>query len=203
MSNTHDPNEPVLARLRALMPPRRLMLSDALAVAEAQARLIRKRLGDRPVSVKTLTTLFPCLRVVTMSGMPFSGSAHWTDGEWLVALNADEPAVRRRFSLGHELKHIIDHPLHDVLYPSSVRSSGRLRERIADYFSGCLLMDKRTVKRLFWQGLAVAQIAEALNVSTRAVEVRLAQLGLDERPGPTCHRLPTSRYLPMPTGVAA
>lgn len=170
-------------------------MGDALAVAEAQARLIRKHLGDGPITVESLVRALPRLRVVTMSGMPFSGSAHWTGRDWLVALNADEPSVRQHFSLGHELKHIIDHPLRDVLYPSTVRASDRLRERIADYFSGCLLMEKRTLKRLFCQGWAIPQLAEVFDVSTRAIEVRLAQLGLRDLPqAANCRRTPASHF---------
>jgi Zn-dependent peptidase ImmA (M78 family) len=187
------------------MPPRRLNFRDTVAVAEAQARLIRKRLGEQPVTAETLALLLPRLRVVTMSGMPFSGSAHWTGRDWLIALNGSEPSVRRHFSLGHELKHIIDHPLYDVLYPANLRSAARLREWIADYFSGCLLMPKRTLTTLFCNGWSIPELSEVFDVSARALEVRLSQLGLREDvPSGDCQRSPMTRFsASVPLGVAA
>jgi len=63
------------------------------------------------------------------------------------------------------------------LYRAKFSNSERLWEPIAEYFSGCLLMEKRVLKSLFCQGRAINDLAEQFDVRTRAIEVRLAELG--------------------------
>ena len=124
--------------------------------------------------------------------MPCSGSAHWTGQHWLISLNAGEPPLRRRFSLFHEYKHIIDHPMRDVLYPPERRSSKVLPEQLADYFAGCVLTPKRLLKRLYCEGHSdLDELSSIFMVSTRALEVRLHQLGLRDL-GVACRRRTTS-----------
>jgi Zn-dependent peptidase ImmA (M78 family) len=88
--------------------------------------------------------------------------------------------VRRRFSLHHEFKHILDHGLVDVVYPSTGWMSGEERaEKVCDYFAACILMPKRLVKRRFFEGLTdVAELAAEFGVSPRAMRFRLEQLKL-------------------------
>jgi len=118
------------------------------------------------------------LTTVIEENMPCSGSAHWTGQNWLIAVSADEPLVRQRFSLLHETKHIIDHSVSQWLYPGSA-ANGALSERLADHFAGCVLMPKSWMTSLYCSGNSdPAQLASIFVVSQRAVEVRLHYLGL-------------------------
>jgi Zn-dependent peptidase ImmA (M78 family) len=113
--------------------------------------------------------------VVREPGLPVSGAAHWNGRYWIITLNADEPFVRQRFSLMHEFKHVLDHTTRS-LTPSDQA------ERVADYFAACLLMPKKVVTRLWCQGNQnIANLAETISVSPRALRFRLDQLGLTER----------------------
>ena len=69
-------------------------------------------------------------------------------------LDAAEPRVRQRFSLAHELKHIVDHRFADLIYSSlPADDRERLVEQICDYFAGCLLMPRPWLKSTYAQGL--------------------------------------------------
>ena len=179
----------LLSRLRSLVPPRPLSAREALLITEAQARLLLKSAGlSEPPVPDSLITDLPRLQVVLEAGMPCSGSAHWTGQHWLISLNADEPMLRRRFSLYHEYKHIVDHPNRDWLYPPARRSSKVLPEQLADYFAGSVLMPKRLLKRFYCEGHTdLDELSSIFMVSTRALEVRLHQLGLRDL-GVPCKR---------------
>jgi len=97
----------------------------------------------------------------------------------VVLLNRTEPAVRRRFSLWHEFKHILDHEGVDQLYDGW---NQRDIEGVADYFAACALMPKKLVKRLYGQGHQDASdLAALFGVSEVAMRYRLQQTGLVDR----------------------
>lgn len=103
-----------------------------------------------------------------------------------------DSAARQRFSLAHELKHVIDHRFAKLIYsqfPETERAD--MIERLCDYFAGCLLMPRPWVKRIYCSGLQhLPDLAEAFGVSQAAMSVRLSQIGLTD---------PTPRCLPAPT----
>jgi Zn-dependent peptidase ImmA (M78 family) len=184
MSQEENNNQrSILARLRALVPGRPLAYAEALRLSELQANRFRELLGvETPELPDAAITELPRILVVSEMDLPVSGSAHWSNGRWIIAVNALEHPLRQRFSAAHELHHIIVHPLRPFLLvseqglPSSVKA-----ERLADYFAANLLMPKRHVKRLWGEGARdAATLAEHFQVSPRAMEVRLSQLGLVE-----------------------
>lgn len=183
----------MFASLRAVVPLRPLTPLEAFVVAELQANRLRELLGlaDQPCLPSEAVLSLPHLRVVEESGMPVSGSTHWAEGAWVVTLNADEFNLRRRFSLMHELKHALDHTTKSFLY-SRPSTGAETAERAADFFAGCSLMPKRWVKRLWGEGLRTAEeLAAVFDVSPRAMEVRLQQIGLVEhRVDVPCARTP-------------
>src|SRR4051794_32539036 len=144
----------VLASLRSLIPIRPLDFSEALVVAELQAaRLLDLHdVTDWPVPSNVVTDL-PRIQVVRRD-LPTSGMSYWNGRDWVIALNATEPATRQRFTLLHEYKHVIDHGSTDRLYAGHGRHSAeRQAELAADYFAACALMPKRLVKSAWGQGL--------------------------------------------------
>jgi hypothetical protein len=179
----------VLLRLRSLAPERPLTQLEALRVAELQANCLLEWSDVADVGTPdTVVSGLPFLEVQLRPDLPVSGLTNWYKPRWLILLNATEPAVRRRFSLMHEFKHIIDHDGIDYLYPASTPERSEQRaELVADYFAACLLMPKRLVKRRFGQGLHdPAELAGEFGVSQPAMRYRLHQLRLVE-PTPRCN----------------
>lgn len=185
MHNNINPNEgpSVLAALRAVVPERNLTFNEALRVAELQANRLRELLAVDDATFPTeLIAELSRLRVVEQQDLPVSGASYWSRGVWIIALNGSEPRQRRRLTTLHELKHIIDHGRASQLYPGNTRTtSERQAEQAADFFAGCVLVPNRHLKRAFGEGLRrPSELAELFDVSARAIDVRLAQVGLSE-----------------------
>ena len=185
----------VLAMLRALVPQRPLSPWEALRIAELQANRLLKHFEIDAVPVpEEIISELPRIRVVREPGLPVSGGAHWDGRFWIITLDADEPPLRQRFSLMHEFKHILDHTTKHFLYHDrSLHAANDRAERVADYFAACLLMPKRIVKSLWFQGpQSTEHLVERLQVSPAAVRYRLDQLGLTEQRA-RCGDQPTYR----------
>lgn len=169
----------VLAILRGLAPRRRLETREVLVLAELQANRLLELAGlpQTPIPNELITEL-PRIVVQHDPDLPVSGSAHWASGRWQLTINASEPWTRQRFSLAHELKHVIDHRHVDTLY-----EDGRQAELAADFFAACLLMPKREIKRQWCQGTQnLSALAEQFAVSPAAMARRLEYLGLRTAP---------------------
>lgn len=165
----------VFAILRSLVPRRLLTIHEAELVAELQANRLLELAGlPQPPMPNELITDLPRVSVRLDPDLPVSGSAQWVRGRWLISINASEPWRRQRFSLAHELKHVLDHPVVDIAY-----AGPEAAEHIADQFAACLLMPRREIKRVWGQQMqTLTALAEHFGVSERAVAVRLQNLGL-------------------------
>ena len=180
----------VLAILRALVPRRLLTTDEAERVAEQQANRLLKLAGlpSAPIPNELVAEL-PRIAVRLDPYLPVSGSAQWISGRWLISLNASEPWTRRRFSLMHEFKHVLDHPHVDDIYAGEAQA-----EHLADYFAASVLMPRSYVERVWREGMqALGALAQHFGVSEPAMALRLQHLDLREaqpRLGPY-HRWPT------------
>ncbi len=123
----------------------------------------------------------PRVSVERVGRIPVSGSVCWSKGLWVISLNRSEPAVRQRFSLAHELKHVLDAPFGELLYPPWRGLSAEDRaEQVANHFAACLLMPKAWVRGAYFnQGLTdLPRLAGRFAVSQTAMRIRLESLGL-------------------------
>lgn len=186
-------NPSVVTRLRDKMPLRPLRYGEALRMAELQAQQFLALTGVTEPSVpERVIAELPRIHVNRLTPFPTSGASHWAQGRWLVVVNGAEPLTRQRFSLAHELKHIIDHRFAHLIYgkfPEIERE--QLIEQVCDFFAGCLLMPRPWVKRLYCSGIQhLPELAQMFGVSQAAMSVRLSQIGLTD-PAPRC--LPGSK----------
>lgn len=195
--NVEGQGESVLAALRRLVPERTVEFLEALQVAELQAATLR-RLTDMPsgaISEDAVTEL-PRIRVVYRH-LPTSGMSYWDGKLWVIAINGREPLTRQRFTLLHEFKHVMDHGRTTRLYGRHSDLAEKRAEQACDYFAGCVLMPKMLMKRAWAEGRQTpAALAELFDVSERAVEVRLAQLGLSEPQDRCAPTRPSQRQFP-------
>ncbi|MCW2783992.1 MAG: hypothetical protein JWP74_509 [Marmoricola sp.] len=172
----------VLAALRAVTPEHALTSAEARRVAERQANLFRRlTASDAPALQASVVVELPRIRV-TQRSIPTSGLSYWNGDHWLIVLNENEPVARQRFTLMHEYKHIVDHSKYDQLYQDGHQQSGWDQgEAAADYFAGCVLVPKVQLQRAWYSGVqSPAKLAHLFGASVRAVEVRLAQVGLTD-----------------------
>jgi len=176
-----------IAQLRSLVPERALTHIEALHFTELQAtRLLNLvAISEPPVPSEVITGL-PRIRVERAFPLSASGATRWIKGRWVIVLNAGEPAVRQRFSLAHEFKHVLDSPFGQgrLLYPATPGMTSEQRvESTCDYFAACLFMPRVWVKRAWCGGTQDPQVlARRFGVSVQAMQIRLLALGLTEQP---------------------
>jgi Zn-dependent peptidase ImmA (M78 family) len=175
----------LLASLRSVVPLRPLNRGESMRVAELQAAKLLEALSvEGPPMPENVIASLPRVQVDRLSPIPVSGSAHWAKGRWVIVLNGAEPLVRQRFSLAHEFKHVLDAPFDTFLYPEvgDVTSHERA-EQVADYFAACLLMPRIWMRRVWTSGVQrLPALARHFGVSQTAMQVRLLQMGLIDRP---------------------
>jgi predicted transcriptional regulator len=186
----------VIAAVRALMPPRPLEEHEARFIAERQAHRLLELLDlSGPITDLGPVASLPRLDVRVQAGLPVSGFSEWSRSRWVIALNEDDHPTRRRFTLAHELKHVLDNPFIEVLYPGREgKPSGKRAEAICDYFAACLLMPRPAVKAAWADGhQRVDDLAAHFGVSRAAMGLRLHQLGLTSTRR-RCRGFPQVRY---------
>ena len=190
-----------LARLRAMVPHRRLGRRELEGIAERQATRLRAELQvlTPRISEEDLAQL-PWLTITRREAWPSSGLATKTDHGWLVVLRSSEAKVRQRFSLMHEIKHCLDDPVVDRLYcDQGGYTAHEQAERICDRFAAALLMPRVLLRADWADGLQdIARLAKRYDVSRAAMTVRLSQLGLTP-PISRCHG---AAGHPAPSGAA-
>jgi Zn-dependent peptidase ImmA (M78 family) len=183
----------VIGAVRAVMPARPLTLSEAFTVAELQATKLLDVLGiDQPsVPVGRLADLPKIdVRVQPRHRMPaMAGFSQWTDGRWLIVINKNCVPGRRRFTLAHEFKHVLDHNVARIVYAQlgrgDIAKHDQQVEWICQFFAACLLMPRTWVKRAWMSGIQDEEaLAGLFKVSLEAMHKRLVYLGFldDDRP---------------------
>lgn len=176
-----------LSIVRKVVPIRPLSVPEAYALVELQAaKLIATGGLLGPPVPETLITNLPGVQVEQVRPLAVSGESRYRHGRWLILLNADDSRNRQRFSLAHELKHALDGPLAETLYPATaVMSVWQQIERICNAFAAALLIPVMWLKRAWRAGIQqVADLARLFEVSQTAMTRRLVQVGLMELPVP-------------------
>lgn len=175
------------------------------AVREARRVLAKERVRRPAVNVERIARRYA--RVIerdlptAVSGMLIPLNRGSTAATWAILINEDDAPVRQRFTIAHELGHLLLHrftiPHADtgfkIRFRDSVSSEGRVREEIeANEFAAELLMPRDLVHQALEseeldyaddssQGESVfaalvAQLSNKFNVSRQAMTVRLSAL---------------------------
>lgn len=173
-----------IAECRLLCPGRSLAPWEARSIAERQAHRFHAllRISEPPFPREAVESL-PRVEVHYVTARRLSGAISWRQGKWRILINRSESRGRQKFSLGHEIKHLIDHPTRETIYKNSRFGSADVAaERAADYFAACLLMPRPWLKRCFYdEGFRDPQVlARRFQVSPPAMRWRFDQLGLLE-----------------------
>jgi predicted transcriptional regulator len=174
----------VIAECRLLCPTRPLAPWEARTIAERQAHRFHAfmEISEPPFPAVAIECL-PRVQVRYVAARRLSGAIAWRRSRWWILVNRTDTKGRQTFSLGHEFKHLLDHPLRSTIYQDSRYGSAEVAaERAADYFAACLLMPKTWLKRCFYdEGFRDPRVlARRFGVSVPAMRYRFDQLGLLE-----------------------
>jgi IrrE N-terminal-like domain len=175
-----DSGVALLVAMRRMMPLRRLAYWEHLIIAERQATRLRSTFDQTEpgAGLEWLTdgdldnvavVLSPRWKMEGLSGI-----TTWEDGRWVIGVNKGNPQPRRRFTLCHEFKHVLDANREKITYQ---RITDPQRERIADYFAACYLMPKTLLRRAWTSGIQDTEaLAGLFKVAVEAMERRLKHL---------------------------
>lgn len=190
----------IVKELRALVPHRKLTLGESYLLAEKQASLVLQLVSQTRPDVN-LGWILELPRVdvhlaprFKMDGL--SGFTTFSHGRYVVMVNKNDSHARRRFTLAHEFKHLLDYTAAPVIHKSlGYGDAGKQTqqiENICNHFAACLLMPRTWIKRAWANGVQdVSALAGLFNVSEEAMERRLKFLGYvddDVRPLKTYFR---------------
>jgi Zn-dependent peptidase ImmA (M78 family) len=180
--------------LRALVPHRALSLGESYTLAEKQANYALQLTNQTQPDVN-LGFVMELPRVELQLSPRFkmdglSGFTTFSRGRYVIMVNKNDSHARRRFTLAHEFKHLLDYTAAPVIhrslgYGDSARQAQRI-ETICNHFAACLLMPRTWLKRAWANGIQeVPALAGLFNVSEEAMEKRLTFLGyIDSDPRP-------------------
>jgi Zn-dependent peptidase ImmA (M78 family)/DNA-binding XRE family transcriptional regulator len=163
-------------RARLRMPDLRLPRLETNDVEEA-ARVTRSALGLSPdLPIKHLTNSVEQSGVVVLAlPMRLEGRdafSLWTDGLPMIAISSGPPGDRVRFSVAHELGHLILH--------QAPRGSVAEFEKAADRFAAALLLPEDTLREQFAAGVSFTLLASfkpKWGVSIQTLARRARDLG--------------------------
>lgn len=175
------PGSDLIADLRRLVPDRALTWTEAHSIAERQAaRLLDLSSITEPPVPQFMICNLPSVVVDWRRDWPAEATSFRADDHWRIVIRATDVRQRQRFSLAHELKHVLDDPVIDRLFahlPSNQRQERA--ERLCNYFAACLLMPRPWLKHDWCGGLQnLRQLARRYYVSPEAMSTRLSELGL-------------------------
>ena len=101
---------------------------------------------------------------------------------WMVQLNSNDTAARQRFTLYHEIFHILAHCKATEAAPVFRKASGPDRgffnELLADHFATAILTPAKLVKQMWGEIKDISQIAARLQVPKQLVWFVLKHQGL-------------------------
>jgi predicted transcriptional regulator len=200
-TTTTNQRSELVRELRAPIPMRAIGLSEAYSLAERQATKTWQLLGIRsPGASLGWITELPRVEVklmprYTMNGL--AGATKYARGRYLVLITKNDAHARRRWTLAHEFKHILDYTNAKALYAQlgygDAERREQLIEKICNHFAANLLMPRPWVKHAYGNGIQeLSALAGLFNVSEEAMHNRLVDLGIvdnePDRPTPTYFR---------------
>ncbi|RZA15660.1 MAG: ImmA/IrrE family metallo-endopeptidase [Proteobacteria bacterium] len=104
------------------------------------------------------------------------------DDRWFYVceFNRDEISYRNRFTIAHELGHVVLGHVTDERSPKrdTTFTNDDPDERFANAFAAALLMPEKFVRKLYRSARGIQELADAFGVSTAAMNFRLKNLGI-------------------------
>jgi len=99
---------------------------------------------------------------------------------WIIQIKKDDPPARQRFTLFHEVFHILAHRDGTPVFKKKGIKEGYFNELLADYFAGRMLAPVELVKEKWPEVNDINRMAEIFQVPTAVMGLGLWTLGLIE-----------------------
>lgn len=164
---------------------------DADAVAKSCERVCSQLIHGLPPQTipidaeALLQDLDIVVRRMLLPGTIYGISYRCSDDTWLVCIATNLPAHMERWTLAHELGHILLHGHQGAHQPGLCDERDWVREVEANTFASLLLAPEDQVRQVCASAPAdkwISAVAQVLGISQSAAAWRLWELGLGELP---------------------
>lgn len=192
-STIEAPND-LLLQLRKLLPRLPINYGEARVVAQMQALRLRALLKFEAMRLpldwieripNVTVTMVPATEMEQITKTPSTSGATDVrrDGTYRIYINENNSLTHCRFTLCHEMWHVITGPFESEVFADFGHGDGdlyrRRKESLADHFAANLLMPSALVKKAWGYGIqGVSELAEFFGVSEDAMLIRLKTVGL-------------------------
>jgi len=162
---------------------------------ETIARELRQKyeLDTIPVPVIALANKLGIeVRGAEFTRRNYVGMIRKTGGVVTILYRKNDPEIRKRFTIAHELGHFVLHLSDNLRFVDSevnlyrlappeggVDSDSARREIQANLFAEALLMPERQVRQFWPETHSIGQMARIFKVSRQAMGIRVAALGIE------------------------
>lgn len=157
---------------------------------ESRAEEVLRKLNIKtlPVPVEDIAGKLQ-IRISRAPNGEFSGMLLRKGGHALIGVNSNEPPLRQRFTIAHELGHFFLHPEKDAFVDYRDNKKGVMRtprEKHANMFAAALLMPRKTLLKDFktiadddgFSEEDLTTLARKYEVSEDAMRFRLINLNI-------------------------
>ena len=98
--------------------------------------------------------------------------------KWVIQLKSDDWPTVKRFTLFHEIFHILAHHRATPVFRKRGSKVGSFNELLADYFAGCILMPRKWVTEKWVEVKDLDRMSEIFEVEKSLMWIRLREIGL-------------------------
>jgi hypothetical protein len=184
----------LLLQIRKLLPKAQMRYGEARTVAQMQALRLRKLLRLKAMRLPldwieqipgVSVTLVTAAEMEVLTKTPSSSGATdiRKDGTSRIFLNESNSVTHLRFTLCHELFHVVTGPFENEIFSDfgygDVDLHHRRKEGLADHFAANLLVPSSMVKKAWGYGIqGLSELADFFGVSEDAMQIRLKTVGL-------------------------
>jgi Zn-dependent peptidase ImmA (M78 family) len=168
---------------RKITPRLQGAANDPTKTLEAlRERLRSAGLLTVPLNVRAVAEFLGVEVVEEAMDDDLSGYLEMRNGHWVAGINAFHHNNRKRFTVAHEIAHLLLHSsdetsFHDRTFARR-EAEGKPMEREADAFAAALLMPANDVRQAIAAGeTSLSTLAERFKVSALAMKFRVMKLG--------------------------
>jgi len=97
---------------------------------------------------------------------------------WVIHLNSDDTSARQRFTLYHEIFHVMAHCEATPVFHKAGSQVGYFNELLADHFSGILLVPREWATKLWPEVKDISRMAAIFDVPKSVMYLGLRGMGL-------------------------
>jgi len=158
---------------------------DSGKIFQLIERLARKYLSEAKVYQPPVTTAifsqFDRKRAVEIRTVPLKSyhAAIWRlRDSWVIQLKSDDTAERKRFTLFHEVFHILAHGGGSPVFRKAGLRGGTFNELMADCFAIYIMLPEKMVREKWVEVKDLARMAEIFEVPKSIMHMRLRYLEL-------------------------